>query len=212
MVFAVLSAPALAGAGPITVGSWSTTPPADNNLDPFYDGRSWDCYTCGVGYVLESYGPMEYLHGADGGAVAFSFDDPSISWSLVSSQTSWTGGIFEYNNGSFTYDNRHGGVYDSLTSPWQFALFRQVAADFTYYFLGVEDISIAALRNDRDYNDFVVRFALPNPSLPDPESDPPKSVPEPSTVLLMGTALVVGAAARRLKARRRRDQGLRRND
>jgi len=193
LLTAALLLPVTASAGPISTGTWTSIALAFDGTAPFWGGTSWDCAACGVGDVLAPYGPLEYLSDDDK-AAAFTFSDPVISWTLVSSQTAWTGGILNYANGIFSYNNLRTPVTNSVDHYGQFALFRQVTPSLTRYFLGIEDIPLSALQNDLDYNDYVVSFSVPTPTT--------HPVPEPSTLLLMGTAMA--ALARRF--RRRREQ------
>jgi hypothetical protein len=193
LLTAALLLPVTASAGPISTGTWTSIALAFDGTAPFWGGTSWDCAACGVGDVLAPYGPLEYLSDDDK-AVAFTFSDPVISWTLVSSQTAWTGGILNYANGVFSYNNLRTPVTNSVDHYGQFALFRQVTPALTRYFLGIEDIPLSASQNDLDYNDYVVSFSVPTTTT--------HTVPEPSTLLLMGTAMA--GLARRF--RRRREQ------
>jgi hypothetical protein len=201
-----LLVPASAIAGPITSSPslWSHTSSSDESLlqlqlAPFWAGNSSDCAQCDVGYMIGAYtdANLEYLHDENGGYTAFRFDDPVLNWSLVGSMTAWTNGVFGRDeSGAFTYDS---GT-DRRSNSWgenygQYALFRIVGAETTQYFLGVEDILLHETFGDRDYNDYVVTFTLPNP----------EPVPEPSTMLLLGSAMAAMAARRKL-ARKTRDQ------
>ena len=86
--------PSVASAGPVTVGAWSQGSTADADLDSFWDGLSWDCPTCGAGYLLYSeYPALEYLHNGAGGFTAFQFDEAILDWTLEFSMTGWTQGV-----------------------------------------------------------------------------------------------------------------------
>jgi len=191
LLVVLLLSPSTTWGLPITSGVWSQVPNIDRNQDPFWDGRSWDCSFCGVGSLLAGYtglAGLEYLHDGSRGYVPFRFDDPAITPSLIFSLTGWSGGVLGRDaTGAFTYDSGTGRLSDSWQRPGQYALFRRVGIDTTRYFLGIEDILLTEARNDRDYNDHVVTFITPT-----------QSVPEPSTMLLMGTALI-GLAARKLR-------------
>jgi hypothetical protein len=126
---------------------------------PFWDGRSWDCPSCGVGSLLSAFGPLEYLHNGTGGFASFGFDDADLALTELYSITAWTNGsLTRQSDGAFAYDGGTGHQSNSLDQGWQFALFRQVGVTSTQYFLEVEDIRFDRQRSDQDYNDFVVTF------------------------------------------------------
>ena len=183
----VLLSPSAASAGPITAGVWSQVTGINRDQKPFWDGLSKDCWTCGVGNLLEAYTGLtglEYLHDGSGSFTSFRFDDPALSFTPVFGISAWKNGVLSRNaTGAFTYDSGTGRTSNSWDRPGQYALFRRVGLETTQYFLGVEDILLNEPFNDRDYNDFGVTFT-------------PTPVPEPSTLLLMGVPLA-GMALRR---------------
>lgn len=199
-----LLAPSTVLADPITAGGlWSNpnaviTDPARDGITvaPFWSGLSWDCAVCGVGYLIDAYGTegLEYLHNGTGQSTAFRFEpDEDISVpSVLFSITMWTGGVLSRRaDGAFTYDSGTGHVSNSWDSPEQYALFRLVGPEVTQYFLGIEDILVSYELNDHDHNDYVVTF-----------SQPTQSVPEPSSLLLMGCA-IAAAGVQRFRASRK---------
>jgi PEP-CTERM motif len=200
---ATLLLPASALADPITVGgSWigtvePVTDPSQGGITvaPFWSGLSWDCDTCGVGYLINAFSTegLEYLHDGAGRAAPFRFDtaDPVFDLTYLGGITMWTNGVLGRRaDGAFTYDSGTGSVSNSWDNPGQYALFRLVGETSTTYFLGIEDILVTNELNDHDHNDFIVSFTQPS------------SVPEPSSLLLMGCA-IAGLAVRKVRSSRR---------
>jgi hypothetical protein len=200
---AALITPAAARAEPISVsGLWSpvSAPNGDPSLQsllPFWSGTSWDGWDKGVGYLLEDYGAteLEYLNDGSGSFTSFRFEEDIFNLTKIGGITAWTNGVMgRRSDGAFTYDSGTGRVSNSWDNPGQYALFRIVLPEVTHYFLGIEDILLSEPLNDRDYNDYVVAFSVPQP------------VPEPGTLLLLGSGMAALAARRKLAARKARRQ------
>jgi hypothetical protein len=169
-----------AHAGVITSGTWTAM-----NPDAFWNNLSYDGPGLNVGQLLIKWGwDVEYL-SAGGAPVAFAFDQPAFFWEATSI-TAWkTGrGIWQEQNGSIGFGT-HGYLYNTLTTPRQFSLFRHVDATRIVYFLGVEDIP-PGMPSDRDYNDYI---GYTIEQLPPPP--PPTATPEPGTLLLMACGALV---------------------
>jgi hypothetical protein len=193
--------PSSAIAAPITVSgsTWSLVAPAGGQdgaftATPFWGGLSWDCAECGIGYLLDAIignpgnAQLEYLNDGGGGYTPFCFDD-TIEPTYVTGMTAWTNGVFGQNaTGAFTYDSGTGRTSNSWDSPGQYALFRLVGPETTTYFVGVEDILLSETFNDHDYNDYIVTFTTPT------------SVPEPSTLLLLGSSMAALSMRRRISS------------
>jgi hypothetical protein len=209
--FAVLLAlmvPSVAMADPITAfGSlWSRTmplPSADPNAltaeeTAFWSNPSWDGPLLGVGYLINAFNTenLEYLHNEDGTPASFRFDEEIFNQKWLFGITAWTGGVFGRNEmGAFTYDSGTGRISNSWDNGRQYALFRIAGNDTTNtrYFLGIEDILLSEPYNDRDYNDYVTSFET-------------KPVPEPGTLLLLGSGMAALMARRKLAARKSRSE------
>ena len=200
----VLLVPSMAKAGPISVGgTWSPASTASSDptlqsleLSPFWAGASWDGWHKGVNYLLEAYGAteLEYLNDGSGNYTSFRFEEDIFNLTKIGGITAWTQGTFGRRaDGAFTYDSGTGRVSNSWDNPGQYALFRIVLPEVTHYFLGIEDILLSEPLNDRDYNDYVVKF----------DAQP---VPEPGTLLLLGSGMAALAARRKLAARKARGE------
>lgn len=197
--------PSLAVAGPISPGTWSSLGDPVSaesqmlqslNLAPFWAGESWDGPNLDAGALIHGLSEcsdcakLEYLNDGSGNYTPFQFSGDIFGMSKVFGITGWANGTLKRENDVFVYDNGAGNVYNSWDNPGQFALFRLVGTDSIRYFLGIEDIIITATLNDKDYNDYGVTFTTPQP------------VPEPGTLLLLGSGVAALAARRKLTARK----------
>ena len=149
---------------------------------------------------MKEYGStngLEYLERSGGGYTSFFFDDPILHMTKFNGITAWSNGVFGRRaDGAFTYDSGTGRISNSIDQGEQYALFRVVAPEVTHYFLGIEDILIKSNdANDRDYNDYVVRFDVA-----------PQPVPEPGTLLFLGSGMAALAARRRRAGRKARSE------
>ena len=206
---ALLIGPAVAEAGPIipdgVTGVWSVAPSPDQDGNPFWDNQSQDCggSDCGAHFAIlnpqagvfdPNDGILEYLHDGNNGAVAFGFTSLA-GWTPIYSSTTCNDGFpgRDANTQAVTYtinspcnDGVNPNFFaDSLNNPEQFALFRQVGQHGTRYYFAFEDK--AGTASDYDYNDLVMSLS-------------PRSVPEPTTLALFGTA-VLGMGVRRMRRR-----------
>ena len=205
VVVLALMVPSAAMADPITPsGLWSPTmspPSADPNVPSleataFWSNRSWDGPLMGVAYLINAFHTenLEYLHNPDGSPARFRFEEEILNQRWLFGITGWTGGAFGRNeSGAFTYDSGTDRISNSWNNGEQYALFRIVGKETTRYILGIEDILLSEPSNDRDYNDYVTTFET-------------HSVPEPGTLLLLGSGMAMLAAQRRRAARKARSE------
>ena len=202
-----LMVPSVATADPITVAgaSWSSTsgiPSANPAVSPlelasFWSGHSWDGFHRGISYLLEEHDitGLEYLNDGSGNYTSFRFgDDDIVGLTRIDGITSRTNAVLSVGqDGAFTFSADGFGEVNSWDDPWQFALFRLVLPETTHYFLGVEDMLISDPLNDHDYNDHISRFEA-------------HSVPEPGTLLLLGSGMAALAVRKKLAGRKARTE------
>jgi hypothetical protein len=170
LVCALMLLPVRVFGNPVTMGTWHPMPTMTNAGSTYFDNPSWDCAECNVGFF---YPDVEWL-------------DP-VPWSVAPTAAESLWGISAYFNdhtfgyddttGALWLDNGHGYTASSLIGG-QVLLMRRVQQGRTEYYAAFEDLPSGD--TDADHNDRVVRFRFADENAPAP-------VPEPGTMLLVGT-------------------------
>lgn len=179
----ILLCASTAHAGPITNGQWSAVTSSNNDSNPFYDNKSWDCDTCNIGFQMQGEG-IEYLSG--NWRVPY-----TVSITRLGGTSDYSSShVFSHNSdGSFTLDNGHGYTASSLHMGA--VLFRKNFGTYIRYWYGFEDLPY--WWTDGDYQDdtgtWIETIYIPIP--------PTKPVSEPNLLLLFGFSLF--AIAKKVK-------------
>lgn len=216
VVLSLSASPVLAG--PICAGPCTWAPVA-TAVNPFWNGTSWDGPTAGIGHKLAGQPNLEFLSGGGETSVGFGWsvlfgqltlaneisDYQNVNrfgWHSMPGSSywagAWSGEIFSGSDGAgvtrfISPPIEHIGfwllspdfpyLFSSLDTN-HFALFRSVVGQTMTYYLGIEDLSGVS---DWDYQDLIVTWGeacgdeCPSSTVP---------VPEPGTLILLGTGLL----------------------